>query len=500
MRRIVTPFKVGVVTLAGVVALVWMVAQVKEGTGSEDATSVFALFDDASGLVAKSRVQIAGISVGEIDRIELVGGKAKVWLRVTAELHSDAAVMRKQASLLGDYYLQLAPGDATKPLLKDGERIPNVIEESGPAALLTHLERITADIERVTASVVGVLGGTKGQQALQEFIDNMNATTRAIRQSVTGNQATFDLIVGNVAAITEDVKGFSSSSGRSVGKILDEVYKIVHEVNGIVGRSKGDVGESIGTLKGTLTKLQSTLDRLSDAVANVSSIARKIDEGKGTIGKLINDDHLANELDQMVSDAGDLVHTITGMQTIVGLRGEYNFGLNSLKNYLSLRFQPREDKYYLLEIIDDPRGSTKVSRRTIESGDPQKHPLVHETETVTTDELKFSLEFAKQYHFLTGRFGIIENTGGFGANAALLNGLLDVSADIFQFGNDKNPRLRLTGSYEFFPNVYVVGGLDDILNAPLLDDPGQAFFMGASLQFADDDLKALLTTIPTPSL
>jgi phospholipid/cholesterol/gamma-HCH transport system substrate-binding protein len=361
------------------------------------------------------------------------------------------------------------------------------------------LETIADDIAKVTGAVERVLGGDEGKKALQEFVDNINATTRAIRASVAGNQEQFNTIVKDVAAITGEVRRFSGPAGRNINGILSEVAEIVHQVNSVVGASSGDAADSLATLKGTLSKLQASLESLNEATGNIASITRKIDEGSGTLGRLVNDDHLAQEIDTMVEDAGDFVHTLTGMQTQVGLRSEYNFGLNSLKNYISVRFQPREDKYYLLEIIDDPRGSTSVVRRTLESTDPSQHQLTHEQETITTDELKFSLQFAKEYHFLTGRFGIIEGAGGFGGNARLFDDKLDVAADLFDFGTDENPRLRVRLAYEFFRRMYVVGGLDDVVNFRA-EQPGEAFFLGASLRFTDNDLKALLTTMPAPSL
>lgn len=496
--NLLTPFKVGLLTLAGIAAFVFVVGQVREGTGGEPGVRVYAVFKDASGLVKKSRVQIAGINVGEIDDIELSGDMAKVWIRTTTPLQDDAGVMKKQASLLGDYYLRLYPGTGEK-LLVDGDRIPKVIEDTGPSALLARLETIAGDISRVTSAVEGVLGGEEGKRALQEFVDNVNATTRAIRASVADNQDQFDAIVGDVAAITGEVRQFTGPAGRTVNGILLEVASIVHQVNTVVGESSGDAADSLSTLRGTLAKLQHSLDALNEASGNIASITRKIDEGSGTLGRLVNDDHLVDELDTMVEDAGDFVHTLTGMQTQVGLRSEYNFGLNSLKNYVSLRFQPREDKYYLLEIVDDPRGSTSVVRRTLESSDPGSHQLTHEQETITTDELKFSLQFAKEYQLLTGRFGIIEGTGGFGGNARLFDDQLDIAADIFDFGNDENPRLRVRLAYEFFRRMYVVGGLDDMFNFRT-EQPGETFFFGASLRFTDDDLKALLTTVPSPNL
>ena len=43
------------------------------------------------------------------------------------------------------------------------------------------------------------------------------------------------------------------------------------------------------------------------------------------------------------------------------LRSEYNFLANTLKTYFSLRLEPREDRYFLIQLVDDPRGDISVT-------------------------------------------------------------------------------------------------------------------------------------------
>src|SRR5260370_18666864 len=91
----------------------------KGGFSDREALKVFAYFKDASGLSKKSRVQIAGISVGEIREIALEAGRAKVSLRVRRDvnLRQDASLTKRSESLLGDYVLDLYPrSDAAPPM------------------------------------------------------------------------------------------------------------------------------------------------------------------------------------------------------------------------------------------------------------------------------------------------------------------------------------------------------------------------------------------------
>ena len=91
MQGFMTPFKVGIVVLFSITSFIWMSSQVRKGMDDDESGYVvYALLDDVSGLAEKSRVTIAGIIVGQVDRIELAGNKARVWLRVNTPLRSDA--------------------------------------------------------------------------------------------------------------------------------------------------------------------------------------------------------------------------------------------------------------------------------------------------------------------------------------------------------------------------------------------------------------------------
>src|SRR5690349_22917020 len=95
----------------------------KGGMGRDEAMEAYAYFRDASGLGTKSRIQIAGIPVGEVTGVTLEGTRAKVTVRVRRDvvLHQDAALIKRSESLLGDYLLDLNPGTEMTPPLKDGE-------------------------------------------------------------------------------------------------------------------------------------------------------------------------------------------------------------------------------------------------------------------------------------------------------------------------------------------------------------------------------------------
>ncbi len=488
-RSLLTPFRVGLVALAGLAAFTFLVIKVSVDTDRKDGYKVHAFLNDGSGLVVNTGVRIAGIDVGRISAIELIGEQAKVTLRVTVPLYSDASLIRRQGSILGDHYLQLVPG-STLPMLQEGSEISRVVTDTGPAAIMTSLEQVSADIGVVVASLKEVLGGDKGQEALAAIVNNLTTSTAAFQDVITGNAEKFDRIIANIDVIARDIKGMTGNSTVQVEQILAEVHLAVAEINSLVGNTKGDVAESMGTLKGTMVSLQEALDRANASLANLNTITNKVEAGEGVVGGLLSDRKLLTDTENLVDDVGELVGGLSRVQTVVGARSEYNLMQNSLKNYFTLRLQPRRDKYYLIELIDDPRGSTDVIQRTVRSTDPNQPALVREEVSETSDALKLSLQYAKKYRFLTGRFGVIEGTGGVGFNADFFDDRLGLRADLFNFGGDLNPRFKWALSYELLKNVHLLGGMDDSFNQQTRD-----YFFGAGLSFTDEDLKSLLMVV-----
>jgi phospholipid/cholesterol/gamma-HCH transport system substrate-binding protein len=433
----------------------------------------------------------------------------------SGRLVNGASVSRVQASFIGDFHLALAPGVAGPPLT-DGDQIPLAISQTGLSAAVEELAEITkifpkvdkivTDIGRITDSAAKVYGGEAGVDRFEALAEDMQEAARNIRdisgdirqfvaENVVSQSDSIDRIVSNIERFTEKAASLSEIAEGRAGTIVNNLEVTSRELRELVAGSRGDVQGAASSARRLLERLEGSMGGAESTVSNVQDITRKINEGEGTIGRLVNDDALIRDVEEIVDDAGDFVDRITRLRAQVGLRSEYNFRASSLKTYVSLRLIPKEDKFYLIEVVDDPRGRTRFVDRTTLTNDPLQPPVLRETIAETTSDLKFSFQFGKQWHFMTGRFGIIESTGGVGLDAEFLDDTLKLSLDVFDFQADTWPRLKWLFSWEFVQHVYVAAGVDDIVN-----EVGRDYFLGLGVTFTDDDLKSLLTIggIPSP--
>ena len=75
---------------------------------------------------------------------------------------------------------------------------------------------------------------------------------------------------------------------------------------------------------------------------------------------VLAEDDIAENIEQITEDTGDFLRGVTRIQTVIGLRTEWNVLSKTFKNYISVRLSPRPDKFYYIELEKGPRGDYPV--------------------------------------------------------------------------------------------------------------------------------------------
>lgn len=515
------PFLVGLVAIAATGTLSFFVVTTSKDRFDEERTyTLFADFDDASGIRWKTRLQMNGIDVGKVESIEHVRNDqgrlvARARLKVLKgyDVHANSKLRKVAESLLGDYRLELDPGTPATAAVTDGGHVGEVVSASELEELQGQLRRVVGNVEQVTQSFASVLAGPQGEGSIKEILSLVSrsmaaieATTRVLADTVSRNDQLIDSVMKNLGDFSSNVARASGPQGeltalsKELAGLSEKLAHTVEVASDMLRRD--DVSRDSDEENATL---QSTMNHLNESLQHVATIARKIDEGQGSVGRMINDSRIAEQVEQTLEDSRELIGSLSRIETQIELRSEYDVPFeasnnevqSAIKNTVGVRLVPRPDKYYILEAIADPRGRQTREIKTI-TDDNGTTKL--EESVISFNALKFSAQFAKRYYFLTMRFGIIENTGGLGVNLHAIEDALELRLDAFDFdrrdpsrGKAINPRFRATGMFEIMSHVSLQAGLDDPFNRKL-----RTWFLGGVLRFTDEDLKALLTVAPSP--
>jgi phospholipid/cholesterol/gamma-HCH transport system substrate-binding protein len=482
MQSISRSLKVGALIIAALVASVVTWRTLFQQQSTKGSYVVHALFRDATGLVPRSRVQTAGIAIGEIESIRLEGTMARVDVRIndSIHLHQNATIAKRAVSVLGEFLLVVSPGNATTPELHSGERINTVLEGSSTDEIMNNVAVITERVRLVTERVADAFGSSNTSDDLRSTLHNIASLSAEVNRAVQANTEVLTHTIQNVDRVT-------TTSGPEIQATLVNLRESTERLSQILGRGQPRDDNTVASAQQAVRNIAVATRDLREAMQHINNTTGVVDRGEGTVGRLLHDETLIDEVQGAARSVTDLVGPIARLQTIVGLRSEYQFISNTLRSYVEVRLQPREDKYYLLEIVDDPRGATSVSSEITDTTDPMRTPHVRTVRRTTTDAFRFTIMFARRFGPTTFRFGIKESTGGFGVDFHLLDDALEIRSDLFNFGGDIAPRLRVTAAYEILQRAWLVAGVDDVFNPDRFD-----YFLGAQLRFNDEDLKSIL--------
>jgi phospholipid/cholesterol/gamma-HCH transport system substrate-binding protein len=485
--RLTSAVKVGAFAVVTVGAGLFIYRYVTKSGEGDGGYVVYTHMKDASGIAKMSQVRIAGIPVGRVKSIKLEHDVARIDITINKDvpLFEDAAATKAASSLLGEFQLRIAPGTEGRRKLVDGDEIKVVSEAQTPDDLMRQMADIAKDVKEVTRALATSVGSEQGKQDIQKTLSNLAQVTEALNQTVRENRAAIHEIVVNTQQI-------SSRSAPEIQAILENVRETTRDVRELVAKDptgKGDEGE----VRKIVERVDKASQNLESALKNVDDVTARLNRGEGTLGRLSKDEKLINEVEGAVENVGDFLGGIARLQTIVSLRTDYQFLASTVKSYVEIRLQPKEDKYYMVEIVNDPKGLTRFEQIDVDTTNPNDPPHYREVRTVTSNSLRFSLQFAQSFGPFTGRFGIKESTGGLGLDTSLFDGRFELRQDLYGFGEVVLPRWRISLGYEFINRLWLLGGVEDILSNSRRD-----YFVGGMLRFNDEDLKTILPFAKTP--
>jgi len=508
MGSVSTEAKVGLFVLAALIILAYMSFQVGEyGFGLKKGYTVNAVFDNVSGLEKDASVQIAGVEVGRVEAISLRMGKALVVMRILpgVQLEEDVVASIKTHGILGDKYIEIAPGTRGISYIEEGGEIARVERQADIDKLLREVSLISEDIKVVTASLRAVVGGEEGEASLRAIIDNTRELSENLNKIIKQNDEKLGVMVSSLTraskemektfAALSDVTGKIKRGEGTVGKLIKD-DGVFNNLNETVASLK-DITDRINRGEGTVGKLvkdEGVADNLNETLVSIRDISEKINRGEGTIGRLVSDEETVDNLnaglksiEESMKGINKYVSKSEQFRTFLSYRGEFLFGKSDAKSYLDLKIQPKWDKFYILGIVADPRGKRKVTDSTTDG-------VTTRTEEWDKGGLLFNVEIGKRFKDVVLRGGLLESTGGIGVDYYALNDDLKFTFEAFDFDTDREPHLKVFGEYELLKHVYLSAGWDDFLS----DEGNESPFIGFSIRFEDDDLKYLLTSAPIP--
>jgi len=258
----------------------------------------FTYYDNVQGLQASSPVQIKGLGVGRVSSIELngTGGRVKVTLAVNKKTKIPKGTVAKLAAvdLLGTkaIELELGPGPG---IAEDESTLGSRIEGGIIDAVSAEITPLIKDLRHAVVTLDTVLVGINGVLDYQ--------ARENIRQSI----ASLDVTMSNFSQISQRL---NAESG--------QMASIVRNTNSITANLAGNndrINRIINNLSLTSDQLsrapvEQTLRDLQGTINQLQGVVGKMNSKDGSLGLLVNDQGLYNNLTNSLATLNSLMADI----------------------------------------------------------------------------------------------------------------------------------------------------------------------------------------------
>lgn len=287
--KISNEFKVGLLAVISILLFIFGYNYLKGNNLLKSSRTFYAVYDNVEGLSKSSPVTINGLQVGSITDIKFLdsSGKLVVSMNINNDFDFPKGSVAKiyGGNLIGSKSMAIEPVYNQNGTARSGDTLASKVD---PGLLELVNNRLTPLQSRVETAVNDV-------DTLISSVNNIlsSETQLSIKQSFE-----------NIKITLESLKNTSE------------------DINSVVDKNKGNIKSSFVNINETTENLKNVSDSIShidinkisrdleESVANINAVTKKIDDEDGSLGKLVNDDQLYQNLEGASKELEELLNDI----------------------------------------------------------------------------------------------------------------------------------------------------------------------------------------------
>lgn len=277
--------RVGVVVLAACTILILGLFWVKGIRFNQTRYRYSVIFPNVGALKVGDLVSVSGVPKGKVEKIKLFKGDVLVTFNLTTDvvLKKDAKFTIMNVGLMGERFIAVQTGHSDT--LLDLSQPVRGFYDVGIPEVMGKMSQMIAQVRRLADHLEGVVGTPSSQEALTSTIRNLKEITQKTNALLDRNQGRFDQTLKDLSYTSAELK-------KMVAENKDRFQATV---------------ENFSSASERLDNITLTLDSLSSSLKKLSL---KIEDGEGTLGQLLSDTTLYEQIKRTTQNVDSLISDI----------------------------------------------------------------------------------------------------------------------------------------------------------------------------------------------
>jgi phospholipid/cholesterol/gamma-HCH transport system substrate-binding protein len=251
--------------------------------------TIYAVYDEVDGLLVGANVMINGLSIGNVTELDFLPNSTKilVTLKVKDKLNfsSKSTASIYETGVLGGLAISIEPVFERESIVKTGDTLMSSVRPGLTELINRQIEPLSRQLQSTITSVDSIFTGASNvlnRQTQEEIKESISVLTSAINA------------INNSSLIIEQTL---TSKNTQINNTIDNFEKISSNLSSVSNELN-----SFG--------LTSLLSNLEISVDGISSIVNKLNSDNTTLGKLINEDEVYNNLNSSIESLNILINDI----------------------------------------------------------------------------------------------------------------------------------------------------------------------------------------------
>lgn len=256
-------------------------------------TSIYTTFDQVYGLNSGNVVNVKGYKIGSVKEMHLLDSDStRVTLNIEEgqQIPKGSIAVLKSSGVLGGKFIEIYKSDSTEMVQHQGT-IKGVFELGVMDSFAEEGEKLSNDI---SASIQGI---GKLVESLNEALSEEN------KENVTGT-------IRSISSTTNSLNELIQKRQSDLDTMIQEAKNTMETLDDISSENKEKLHSLITNLEATSAELETLSAGLNKTNLTLNEVLTKINNGEGTLGKMVNDPSLYNNIDSVSVNLNKLIKNI----------------------------------------------------------------------------------------------------------------------------------------------------------------------------------------------
>jgi phospholipid/cholesterol/gamma-HCH transport system substrate-binding protein len=279
--------KVGILAVVAILILVFGFNFLKGQQIFKKQPTLYAIFKNLGSLEKSNVVKVNGLPIGTVYDFKPTNKEVDsiiVEIHLNRDVHiPDNSIALIDGSVLGAAYITIEKG-ASNSFLQSGDTINTRLDEGLIASLKTQLTPTITRVNETLDSLKIAVGG------INSMLDpNTQGNLKSIFANLAVSSAYLQRMLNTETGAVAQAVGHLNSVTGNLAKNNDQVTQAIRNVEITTGNlANARIKETVDALEGTVNELKGAITKLD----------QNINSDKGTLGKLMNDQKLYNQMNR----------------------------------------------------------------------------------------------------------------------------------------------------------------------------------------------------------